>query len=79
MTNNNGGNEMTYNEQIKAINAQIKVAKDDRKDYAKNLTRTNDSIRKNAEELVAMQDALIAKLIAKRERLANAATRGIFA
>ena len=70
---------MTYNQQIKVINAQIKVAKDDRKDYAKNLTRTNDSIRKNAEELVAMQDALIAKLIAKRERLANAATRGIFA
>jgi predicted nucleic acid-binding Zn-ribbon protein len=74
-----GANEMTYNEQIKSLTSQIKTAKADRKDYAKGLTRSDEKIRKNAEELVAMQDELIAKLTAKRGSIANAATRGIFA
>lgn len=68
---------MNYSEQIKAVDKEIKSEKAYRKMYAAGLTRSDERIRKNAEELVAMQDETIAKLTAKRENLAKAATRGI--
>ena len=72
--------EINMNDQVKALNAEIKQLEKDRKAWnEKALHHYRKETREGAQELVELCDTGIARLTYKRDCIAKAMTRGIFA